>query len=485
MAIPSVTLTTVDPGLPKSAPGTVTALCVGVATSGTIGTVLSFGSEKAVLDEYTSGPLAESLIDCLRKGGAPVLGCRLTGAVVGSNSAVVSAGTTPPTLTLTGTATDYIDLRVEITTAGALGTSRFRYSLDGGITFSQTRATVASHVMAGTGITLGFAAGTYAADNVYTATCEAKALDSTDITALQTAILASPRKYDVIVLAGRGRTASAMATLWAAVASMMSALEAAKRYQGLLWIQSAGTESAASTQTAFASTTSSMGIAAFGFRYAPAFVPLEGRGYAYKPLAHDLGALASGNLISTDLARLSLGFGDTLSDAAGAPRISHDEAALQSMNDLGFATYRTWDRPGVFVTNAVIKSPFGSDFTFSQRRLVFNRARAIAYNALLDWIGKNVRTNPDNIPNPGDQGTIQAIDAVKIERYVLDRLKAGIMREQNADGFPGHATAVGFGLDRSYNTLASDGLQGAVQIVPLTAVKTITATIGFVRQLGA
>lgn len=485
MTIPNVTLTTVDPGLPKAVPGTVIVLGAGVATSGTIGTILSFGSEKAVLDTYTSGPLAEFLIDALRKGGSPVYGCRLTGAVVGANTAVTSGGTTPPSVTIAGTATDYLDLRIEITTAGSLGTSRFRYSLDGGITWSQTRATAASHLMAGTGITITFPAGTYAADNVYTATCEPKALDSTDITALQTAMVASPRRYDVLVLAGRGRASAAAATLFAAVASLMNARESSKVYQGQLWIMSAGTDVAATTQTSFASTVDSRAIVAYGFRYAPAFVPLEGRGYASKAASHDIGAIMSGQLISTDLARTNLVMTDTLSDSAGAPRITHDEYQLANMDDLGFATLRTWpDRSGVFITNAKIKSTFGSDFTFSQRRLVFNRARAIAYSALVDWIGKNVRTNPDNVPNPGNTGTIQEVDAVRVEGYVRDRLNASIMRERNADGFAGHATAVAFDIDRSYDTLASDGLQGAVGITPLTAIKNITSTIGFVRSFG-
>lgn len=486
MSIPSVTLTTVDPGLPKSLPGTVTLLVVGVATTGTLNTVQAFGSEKAVLDAYTSGQLAEALIDALRKGGSPVYGCRLTGSIAAANSAVTSAGTTPPVVTIAGSAADYFDLRIEITTAGTLGTSRFRYSLDGGITYSQIRATAASHLMAGTGITITFPAGTYAADNVYTATCAPALLNATDITALQTAVLASPRLWDLLLLAGRGGTAAQQATVWASLSTLFDALQTAKRYRPQAWIMSSGTDVVATTQTAFAAVTDSRGHLFHGFRYCPSFVSFEGRGFASKSGAVDLAAWQSGQLISTDAARTSEALTGTLLDSAGAPRITHDEYQLQNMDDLGFCTYRTWpDRQGVFFTNARTKSSFGSDFTFLTRRLVFNRARSVAYSALVDWIGKNVRTNPNDVPNPGNTGTIAEVDAVRVDAYVNDRLTASIMRERNADGFAGHATAVAYRTDRTFDTLASDGLQGAVEIVPLTAVKTITSTIGFVRQLGA
>jgi hypothetical protein len=89
-------------------------------------------------------------------------------------SAVTSAGSTPPVLTLTGTALEYVDLRVECTTLGARGTWVLRYSTDGGKTWTSSvtsAATVAISNSAGvdTGLTLNIATGTAATDNVWTA----------------------------------------------------------------------------------------------------------------------------------------------------------------------------------------------------------------------------------------------------------------------------------------------------------------------------
>lgn len=106
--------------------------------------------------------------------GAPVIQSRLIGVDTAAWSAVTEAGTSPPDLTLSGTPTNTFSLRVEITTGGARGTAKFRYSLNGGKTWIKSNiTTAATYVMPGTGTTLNFATGTYVTDNVYTATCSA------------------------------------------------------------------------------------------------------------------------------------------------------------------------------------------------------------------------------------------------------------------------------------------------------------------------
>ncbi len=89
--------------------------------------------------------------------------------------AVTSAGTTPPTITLTGTPNRYINLKVICTTLGARGTAVIKYSLDGGKTYSAAVTTAATMLMSDpvtgltTGVTLAYASATAATDNVWTA----------------------------------------------------------------------------------------------------------------------------------------------------------------------------------------------------------------------------------------------------------------------------------------------------------------------------
>jgi hypothetical protein len=92
-------------------------------------------------------------------------------------TAPTATGTTPPAVTITGENTLAIDsVRVEITTGGNRGTAVFKYSFDGGLTWSETGVTTAAtyemklHGMP-TGLTLNFATGSaYTNDNVYVST---------------------------------------------------------------------------------------------------------------------------------------------------------------------------------------------------------------------------------------------------------------------------------------------------------------------------
>lgn len=73
----------------------------------------------------------------------------------------------PPVVTLTGTLTRFADFRIEVTTGGARGTAVFRWSDDGGTTWTSGVTTAATTVLGTTGITLAWPVGTYATDNVY------------------------------------------------------------------------------------------------------------------------------------------------------------------------------------------------------------------------------------------------------------------------------------------------------------------------------
>lgn len=92
------------------------------------------------------------------------------GLTFGGMGTVTAAGTTPPTVTLSGVPNGPYSLRIE-TGAGALGAATFRGSLDGGATWPYTGTTGASVPLSSpiaSGLTVAFGAGTYAADNVYT-----------------------------------------------------------------------------------------------------------------------------------------------------------------------------------------------------------------------------------------------------------------------------------------------------------------------------
>lgn len=85
---------------------------------------------------------------------------------------VTSTGTTPPVLTITGSPKQIMDeVQVQCTTLGAFGTAVIKISTDGGTTWTLTGITVpVSGIVDRSddlGLTLTFAAGTFAVNNLY------------------------------------------------------------------------------------------------------------------------------------------------------------------------------------------------------------------------------------------------------------------------------------------------------------------------------
>lgn len=106
----------------------------------------------------------------------------LTGSTMG---AVNSVGTTPPVATITGTPKGAYDLRIKCTTLGAHLTAQYQFSVDGGNTWSAVITTLgvgvaqaltdtATDSLVGengeTGLSVAFAAGTFAVDQRWGAT---------------------------------------------------------------------------------------------------------------------------------------------------------------------------------------------------------------------------------------------------------------------------------------------------------------------------
>lgn len=90
--------------------------------------------------------------------------------------ALTGSGTSPPAVTITGENSVAIDsVQVDIQVGGTLGTATFRYSFDGGASWSESGVlTAATYEMKQrgipTGLTLNFASATYNADNLYNST---------------------------------------------------------------------------------------------------------------------------------------------------------------------------------------------------------------------------------------------------------------------------------------------------------------------------
>lgn len=83
---------------------------------------------------------------------------------------LVPTGTAPPLVVLSGRPTlGSLEMAVEVTTGGPVGTAVMRWSSDGGLTWTTGVLTAPTVVLGGTGLTATFPSGSYATDNVYSA----------------------------------------------------------------------------------------------------------------------------------------------------------------------------------------------------------------------------------------------------------------------------------------------------------------------------
>jgi len=176
-----------DPGITLTWSGTLAA-----------GDIYTFSTVAPV---FTTGELADALAAVNASdekfGLVAIEGVDPTLAL----TAVTSAGTTPPAVTVTGTpASSAYKFRVEITTGGAVGTAIFKWSSDGGTTYTTTVTTASTAVLGSTGVTVHFPAGTYATNNIYTFGAQLSGTAARLATASSAALTAdaAKKKYRVV-----------------------------------------------------------------------------------------------------------------------------------------------------------------------------------------------------------------------------------------------------------------------------------------------
>lgn len=193
-AIPSSTETVRDFGLGITQPASMTPLVIGVCSGSiTANEMHLYSSPTTLRDEAGEGPAVEAAAEILSQGGGPIGFMKMTASIAATRgevlptfgvdgvlSAVTNAGG-GPTVTVAGTdPTGHYNFRIEITTGGVLGTSQFRWSIDGGSTWVASAIptpTGGTYLLSATGVTTGvtatFAAGTYILSATYSWTSTA------------------------------------------------------------------------------------------------------------------------------------------------------------------------------------------------------------------------------------------------------------------------------------------------------------------------
>lgn len=380
---------------------------------------------------------------------------------------------------------DHYTPRVEITTAGALATAKFHYSLDyhtettiSGATeekgtWSATILTPAGGKVAltGTGIYLTLAS-TFVADDVYDFKVVPPTFTTTEEAAALAALKLVQSDFGFVHVVGFPASASAGATLFASVDTKMGEFEAASRYVWALIdcptsgsvVNNAGSlstssESDSTVAAAFAACDDVRVAVGGGDCFLVS--PLTGLSLR-RPASWMAAARAAKVKISEDLGWVGRG------TVSGVTSLCRDEAVTPALDEAHFITLRSlYGRNGYFITNSKIFTDATSDYSSIPRRRVMDEACRLARQVAVDYINSDVRVDATT-------GYIDERDAQKIEAKIRSVLDAGLVAT-------GNASSVACTVSRTTNILSTESEPITIRVTPKAYMREIAVSIGFIN----
>lgn len=479
---PGQTFTFVDGqlGLPSAA--LAIPLVVGVTSAGTAATLYDFSDSQKLKTALGHGPAVETALQVmLQPGVGRVLVLKTAASTAGSNTSVTATlvGSATGTVTLAGAPFNSYDAIIEITKTGTVATGKFKYSLDGGLTYSEeiTIPSGGTYAIPGTNITATFVPGAgtvfFEKGDLHTWTSTAPHYTTSDISAAVTALLAQIGTRDLarIFWAGENSSAANAATMFAAIDTHMATLES--KFYFARAIMDGGNDTTENFLTSMGAVADVRVVPTYGRQAMTSLDPIAGYGTPTLPLLVSAARRGAGVDLSENLGRKRSGPLD------GVVSITHDERTATAFTEADkVITARTYQgEAGFYLTNGYLKSPSGSDYLYFDWGLVVDEAARIVHAGQENWLLSKVRTT--------DTGGILDEDAARIEGEIQGNLNARIMQPINVEGRKGHATGVQYAIDREFDTFASRTISSAVRLQPLTPIEGFETVVGLVKSLAA
>ena len=369
------------------------------------------------------------------------------------------------TATLLDTSThspvDAYEIQVVVTRAGALGAGAFKYSLDGGNSFSGDILIPSGgkYVIPDTGVVLTFS-GTFVLADVYTGTSTAASYGNSDVTAAFTAAFATVTPWGFCHVVGTPTSAANAASLAATVSTAMALAEANFRHVFAV-LEEPTTESDSTVAAAFVSfVDKNIQMVAGDTRITS---PLSGRRHRRNG-AWAYAARLSATKLSSHPGQLeSSNVGGALKNVTSIYRNERDTPGLDAAR---FVTLRDYiNQPGYFITDGMTMAAPGSDFASVMNLRVMNRMRDVAYAKALLFLNKDLRVSSST-------GYILETEAKKIESNIKQALVDTVVSE-------GEASGVEVAVSRTDNLLLTSTLNIEISGIPKGYARRIVVTIGF------
>jgi len=450
---------------------------IGVSQSGTNNVVTVQRDPNAVATDFGEGPLADSLRQSLLSGAREIYAVKADADVDGTVGATAAdAGNGGDGTLASGLSAGYssplnaYDAVVEIVDPGEQGVATFRYSLDGGDTWSQAITVPVGapgvYDIPNTGVKLSWADGTpvsFQAGDKWTFTCTQPTASSSSIIAAIDALLATPYVYEFIHVVGPGASA-----LWTALQTKADALVVANKFLGIVveWRGLNSGETVAQWQTAYLAE-----VASFVGKHICVVV---GRCNIVDPITLRQFETSAAGIICGRLSKIPVQAEAGRVADGPLPMIAGTSETDSGIRPVGAETYTSViddaygtmltthpGKKGVFVNATRLSGGPGSDYQHFDRRRTMDKACRITLAKLIERV---------NDEFAGDQS---ALDAVKND-------VEGELKKQMRSGARPNVVAVGVTFPAGQDVLSSGILEVETWMVPVGHTRRLKNTLRFV-----
>lgn len=480
MSQPEVEITELDGAigiLPASSDEPLAVL--GVSSSGVANVPATYARIPNLVADFGHGPMVEAAAHYIKTTGRPVIVVKTGATTVGAASAVDDddvAGTSVVSVD-TDPLAPYDDYEVafEVIAGGTIGVAgiTFKYSLDGGRTWSPTTAlgTANTYTIPNSGVVVNFAAGTLVAADAFSFTTSAPKWNTTEMGTALDALRNSQLAWEIAEIVG-----DLTGTDLDAIDPDFVAMQAAGKYKA--WVgnfrmptsgESAATYLAA-FGTAFGAKATKHGNVCAGAAW---IISAVSKRQYRRPIAFSVAAREASSSEEVNIADVNLGSlpGVSLYDDLGN-LVHHDESINPGLDDARATVLRTWDGiQGIYVNRSRCLSAAGSDFRLFTHRRVLNLAHAALRAYFIRRLNRAVRVDAST-------GYILEADALEIEAGARAALRTALLTKPKASN-------VEFVLSRTDDLLTEDPptLRGDARVQPLAYPEKIELEVGFAAQV--
>lgn len=338
--------------------------------------IKTYSSPEKLKTDYTGGKGVECAVAILTaagSSGAKVRFVPVPASVAGSNSSVTASNGSAPAVTLSGTPNDDYQGEVEILSTGARGTATFRYRLGKDENWSAPIATAATYAIAGSGLTLNFASGTYTDGDTYVWESTSPSYATADLAAAFDAIKRKGLRGKIAFIVGEASGASdsakatACASVFSSVSTKLAELATAKLYMAAAMSAPFVTDTAALATGMASATDTDMVVCADWVQFTSSVNQRSVKRSSMFPAAQIISRID----LSQDAAQKT----GVCALPSNTTALGRDEGRDPALNDERFLTLRTWedDQTAFYITNPVTRASNGSDLDLLQNVFVKHR----------------------------------------------------------------------------------------------------------------